>query len=199
MASSFWVVGVGSSAGGLEALITFVSNLPKDSPATYIFAQHLPPHQSSMMAELLSRDSRLPVREAKPRDELKPGHILIIPPNFDGEAQDGHLILFPTEEQTRPKPSVNRLFFSLATSYGTRAAGIIMSGTGSDGAEGIVAIKRAGGITFAQDLFTARFAGMPESAQETGKVDYILSPREMILQRPAIFGRFEADAKKSVF
>lgn len=178
--------------------MTFVSNLPKESPATFVIAQHLPPHQKSMMADLLSRDSRLPIREAKNGDELKPGQILIIPPNFDGEVQDGHLVLTPTDEQTRPKPSANKLFFSLATSYGARAAAIVLSGTGNDGADGIVAVKRAGGITFAQDLFTARFAGMPEAARETGKVDYIMSPREMILQRPAIFGRVDTDTK-SVF
>lgn len=183
-----WVVGVGSSAGGLEALTTFVAHLPGNSPATYIFAQHLPPHLPSMMVELLSRDSRLPIATAQDNEALKPGRILMIPQNHDGEIINGRLLLTVADDQTRPKPSVDRLFISLAKNFGLHAAGIIFSGTGTDGSEGVIAIKRAGGVTFAQDLFTARFPGMPQSARDTGAVDYVLSPREMILERPGIFG-----------
>jgi two-component system CheB/CheR fusion protein len=84
--------------------------------------------------------------------------------------------------------SVDRLFISLAKNFGLHAAGIIFSGTGTDGTQGVVAIKAAGGVTFAQDLFTARFSGMPQAAQDSGQIDYVLSPREMILERPGIFG-----------
>jgi two-component system CheB/CheR fusion protein len=91
--SNSWVVGVGSSAGGLEALMTFVSHLPANSPASYIFAQHLPPHLSSMMVELLSRDSKLPIVAATDNNILIPGEILMIPPNYDGEIVRGRLVL----------------------------------------------------------------------------------------------------------
>jgi two-component system CheB/CheR fusion protein len=186
--SNSWVVGVGSSAGGLEALMTFVSHLPANSPASYIFAQHLPPHLSSMMVELLSRDSKLPIVAATDNNILIPGEILMIPPNYDGEIVRGRLVLTIADDLTRPKPSVDRLFISLAKNFGLHAAGIIFSGTGTDGTQGVVAIKAAGGVTFAQDLFTARFSGMPQAAQDSGQIDYVLSPREMILERPGIFG-----------
>ena len=174
-----WVVGIGSSAGGLEALTTFVSNLPKDFPGAFVIAQHLAPHSKSMMVELLNRHSILPVVGAKHKERIQTGMIYIIPPNNDVDVIKDHIYLTTAGNEPRPKPSVDGLFESLASAYGSRSVGIILSGTGSDGSHGITAIKEAGGVTIAQDDISAKYDGMPHSAIQTGDTDYILDPKIM--------------------
>lgn len=176
---NFWVVGVGASAGGLEALTAFLKSLPDKPNAAFIIAQHLAPHAKSMMVELLGRQTSLPVIAIKDHLVLKPGVISVVPPNYDVTAVNGELRLSRAGEELRPKPSVDALFQSLSQVYGKRAVGIILSGTGSDGSEGIRAIKENGGFTFVQDSDTAKYDGMPKSALETGLVDAILSPEKI--------------------
>lgn len=190
-----WVIGIGASAGGLEALTQFASALPTDFSHPVIIAQHLAPHVKSMMVELLSRHSRLPVVACKDRENIRPGVIYITPPNFDVDLVDGHIQLTLAGKETRPKPSIDSFFQSLALAYGRRSIGIILSGTGSDGSEGIRAIRAAGGITLAQDDHTAKYDGMPKSAVDTGSVDSVLSPEAMAKSLPEFMKEHEARIK----
>lgn len=176
---NFWIVGIGASAGGLEALTTFFKSLKGKPNATFIIAQHLAPHSKSMMVELLARHTKLPVIQIKDHLVLEPGVISIVPPNFDVTAIDGELRLSRAGNETRPKPSVDTLFESLSQVYKKRAIGIVLSGTGSDGAEGIRAIKENGGMTFAQSGEDAKYDGMPNSAVNTGFVDSVLSAEQL--------------------
>ena len=185
-ADNFWVIGVGSSAGGLEALSSFFKALPPDINAAFIVAQHLAPHSKSMMVELISRQSSLPVVAVEDHVQLRPGVISIVPPNHDVTTTNGELRLTMAGKETRPKPSVDTFFQSLARLYGKRAVGIILSGTGSDGSEGIRFIKENGGITIVQDSESAKYDGMPKSAFETGLVDAVLPPEEIALKLPSI-------------
>lgn len=178
----FWVVGVGASAGGLEALSTFFKNLPEKPQAAFVVAQHLAPHAKSMMVELLARQTNMPVMPVKDRIKLEPSTIYIVPPNFDVKVADTELRLLKAGEETRPKPSVDLLFSTLAESHGTDAVGIILSGTGSDGSDGIRAIKEAGGVTIVQDAESAKYDGMPKSAFETGLIDAVLPPEKIAVQ-----------------
>lgn len=174
-----WIMGIGASAGGLEALTQFVSHLHPNFPGAIVIAQHLAPKSKSMMTELLARQTHINISTATDRQKLKPGVVYIIPPNVDAEIQSDEIVLTEAGPETRPKPSVDTLFSSLARVYGNRAIGIILSGTGTDGSDGIRAIRAAGGVTIAQDAQSAKYDGMPTSAVQTGSIDSILDP-EMI-------------------
>lgn len=187
----FWVIGIGASAGGLEALSDFLAQVPAQTPAVFLIAQHLAPHAKSMLVELLARHSHLPVHAAQTRMPLNSAGVYIAPPNFDIEIEQGQLNLIKAGEETRPKPSIDRLFISLAREYGNRSVGIILSGTGSDGAEGLRAIKNAGGTTIVQDKGSAKYDGMPNAALETGKVDAILPPGEIARRLPDLLAAAE--------
>lgn len=173
---SDWVIGIGASAGGLEALGLFVSNIPPSFNGTVIVAQHLAPHSKSMMVELLRRQSTLPVLQAEDQMPIEHGTIYVVPPNHDLDLVDSRLVLRMADDAIRPKPSVNEFFSSLARACGRKCIGIILSGTGTDGSSGIEAIKAAGGITLAQDDQSAKYDGMPRSAIGTGKIDSIFPP-----------------------
>lgn len=174
-----WCIGVGASAGGLEALSLFISNLPESFNPPIIVAQHLAPHAKSMMVDLLQRQSRRPVVTAKDLKSLAPQTIYVVPPNHDIDVNGQSIALSLAGNETRPKPSINDFFESLARAYRKQAVGIILSGTGSDGSAGIQAIKAAGGLTLAQDDQSAKYDGMPNSAVNTGDIDAILPPDQM--------------------
>lgn len=173
------VVGIGSSAGGLEALQLMLSKLSDNLNCSYIIAQHLSPTHKSMMVELLSRITNIPVIEVQNGMVIKAKTIYMTPENSDIFVSNGRIYLKSIEQTYGPKPSVNYFFNSLAQTYGSKSIGIILSGTGSDGAFGIRAIKASGGITIAQSPQSAKYDGMPISAINTGKVD-IVSPIENI-------------------
>jgi len=178
----FWV-GIGASAGGLEALRGFVRHLPDEASAAYIVTQHVAPQHRSMLTEIIGRETHLPVMEVA--DKLIPAAntIYITPPNNDLIVEDGFLRLTePSKQIAAPKPSVNTFFKSLSAAKGKDAIGIILSGTGSDGAIGMTAIHKAGGITIAQDYMTAKYSSMPVAAVDTGDVDLVMSPEEMAAQ-----------------
>ena len=178
-APSFWV-GIGASAGGLEALRAFARQLSAELPATYLVAQHMAPRQKSMLVDIIGRDTNLPVRDATDGLAPRAGTIYITPPNSNVLVADGRLrIVPPSERPGAPKPSVDVLFESLADELGAAAIGIVLSGTGSDGAKGIRRIRAAGGITVAQDEHTAKYTGMPLASQDTDCVDLVLSPEEL--------------------
>jgi len=168
------VVGIGSSAGGLEALQILLSKLEDIPNCSYIIAQHLSPTHRSMMVELLNRVTNIPVIEVQNGIVIKPKTIYMTPENTDIYIGNGKIYLKAIESTYGPKPSVNYFFNSLAQTYGSKSIGIILSGTGSDGAFGIRAIKAAGGITITQSPATAKYDGMPNSAINTGKVDIVV-------------------------
>jgi len=169
------VVGIGSSAGGLEALQVMLSKLSDNLNCSYIIAQHLSPTHRSMMVELLSRITNIPVIEVQNGMVIKTKTIYMTPENSDIFVSNGRIYLKSIEHTYGPKPSVNYFFNSLAQTYGSKSIGVILSGTGSDGAFGIRAIKAAGGITIAQSPQSAKYDGMPISAINTGKVDIVAS------------------------
>ncbi len=174
-----FTVGIGASAGGLEALTQFVGLLPEDLGCSYVVAQHLSPTYPSMMVELIGRETSLQVRKAEDGLVPAPDCIYITPPNANVVVKEGRLHIMEPESSTQPKPSVDTLLRTLAEDQGEFAVGVVLSGTGRDGASGIRALKAAGGVTFAQDPTTAKYPGMPTAAIDTGAVDRVLPPEEI--------------------
>src|SRR5215469_1955254 len=171
------LVVVGSSAGGVEALSTLVGTLPADFPAPIVIAQHLDPHAPSHLAEILSARSRLPVDTVLEHERLLPGHIYVVPADRHVTIVDGHLSL-QADHRGRPKPSINLLFSSAAQVYGENLVAVILTGTGSDGAEGAQEIKKVGGTVVIQDPTTASFPSMPRSLGPTS-VDFVANISEI--------------------
>ena len=179
------VVGVGASAGGLEALTRLVSRLDPALPCALVVLQHLAPTHRSMMSEILARETRLPVREVRSGDRPRAGTIHVVPANCNALLRDGALELVEVPPEVVPKPSINQFFISLAAEEGDAAIGVVLSGTGSDGVAGLRAIQAAGGYTFAQAPQTAKYDGMPQSAIDAGVVDHVLAPEEIADRLPA--------------
>ncbi len=180
MKRDFYIVGIGSSAGGLEALQSFVKNLPDNSNMSYVVAQHLSPTYKSMLVELLQRDTNKNILEAKSGMALQADTIYICPPNRDITIKNGMIHLETIQSEfVAPKPSIDLFFSSLAHEMGDKAIGIILSGTGSDGSYGVRAIKAEGGLTIAQDPNSAKYDGMPMSAINTKNIDLILPPEQI--------------------
>ncbi len=184
-----YYVGIGASAGGLEALRPFVAGLPAHANMTYIVAQHMSPDHRSLMVELLARETTLKVEEASNNLPPKADTIYVAPPNSDVTVTHGKLFVSKPTNTVGPKPSVDRFFVSLADDQEDRAIGIILSGTGSDGARGIKAIKAAGGITIAQEPKSAKYDSMPNAAIRAGGADLVLPPHEIAHQLIAIVQR----------
>ena len=179
-AEALYFVGIGASAGGLEAASSLVQNLPPEVNAVYVLVQHMSSTHKSLLTTLISRETSLPVVELSETTEPVAGTIFITPANSDVILQDGkfHLVE-PGGHPASPKPSVDRLFKSLADEAGEHTVGIVLSGTGSDGSYGVQAIREVGGITIAQDVASAKFDGMPSSSVETGCIDLTLSPKQI--------------------
>ena len=168
------MVGIGASAGGLEALSELLTALAPETGMAWIVVQHLDPTHDSMLTELLASKTRLAVAEAHDGEQLSPDHLYVIPPNATMTLADGSLRLQARDTAERRHMAIDILFRSLAQVLGSNAIGVILSGTGSDGARGLEEIKSAGGITFAQDEASARFSGMPRAAIDSGCVDFVL-------------------------
>jgi two-component system, chemotaxis family, CheB/CheR fusion protein len=173
------VVGIGASAGGLEAFQALLPNLPMGANIAYVIVQHLDPSHPSMLGSLLQRSTSMPVNEIKDHQRPEADHVYITPPDRDSTMSNGVLHLRKPASAIGPKPSVDLFFTSLAEDRGNKAVGIILSGTGSDGAHGVRAIKAFGGITIVQAENTARYNGMPRAAIETGHVDLVLPPEQI--------------------
>jgi two-component system, chemotaxis family, CheB/CheR fusion protein len=173
--SALPVVGMGASAGGLEAFTAVLRSLPADTGMAFVLVQHLDPKHDSMLVDLLAKSTGMPVMQARNGEAVVANHVYVIPPNTNLEIASSVLRI----TQRAPGPGVNMpvdcFFRSLAQDSGERAIAVILSGTSSDGALGIEAVKGAGGITLAQDV-TAKYDGMPRSAIATGCVDFVLPP-----------------------
>lgn len=177
-ANLFPVVGIGASAGGLEAFKQFIKAIPEQSGIAYIFVQHLHPEHISSLPDILQRETKIPVCEITNNEEVRPDHIYIIPANKILVATDGVLQLSarPSDHLNMP---IDVFFSSLAEVHQSHAIGIVLSGTGSDGTLGLKKIKDQGGITFAQDPGSASYVAMPQSAINAAVADFILPPAEM--------------------
>ncbi len=173
------IVGIGSSAGGLEALTAMIGAIEIGSDCSFVVIQHLSPHYRSMLVQLLGRDTPLAVQEVKNGETPVPDVIYVAPANHNVQIRDGIFHLLDPPEKVVPKPSVDMFFRSLADELGDMAVGVILSGTGSDGAVGVKAIKAAGGTVLVQTPETAKYDGMPRSAIDTGAVDMVLPPKEI--------------------
>ena len=173
-----WIVGVGASAGGLDALERLFTALPADSGAAWVVVQHLSPDHKSMMDNLLARYTDMPVVVAEHEMPLRANAVFLIPPGKTMRIAGDHLLLAPKPEHGLSLP-IDIFFNSLAEQCGDRALAVVLSGTGSDGSRGIAAVNAAGGFVFVQDPATARFDGMPRSAIATGQVDVVAAAEEL--------------------
>ncbi|SEO56670.1 chemotaxis protein CheB [Aquisalimonas asiatica] len=170
------VVGIGASAGGLEALRAFVGHLPAGTSMAYIIAQHLSPRHESMLVQLLGRETRLRVAQVADGMAIDANTIYITPANKNIVVEGEQLRLTEPEDRPVPKPSVDGFFRSLADAFGEHAIAVVLSGTGSDGSHGVRAIKAGGGFTLVQAPETAKYDGMPRAAMETGCIDLVMPP-----------------------
>ncbi|MBD2139664.1 PAS domain-containing protein [Anabaena sp. FACHB-1237] len=175
----FPIVGIGASAGGLEAFTQLLSHLPTDTGMGFVLVQHINPQAKSMLAEILSRTTQMPVVEAGHDMSVEPNNIYIIPPNTTMTITQGVLRLKPLEKTYGIPMTVDSFFISLAENLGNKAIGVILSGGDGDGTRGLESIKAAGGITFAQSEESAKVSGMPNTAVASGYVDFILSPQQI--------------------
>ena len=175
-----FLIGIGASAGGLEAIRELLKNAPAEVPGAYVVVQHMSPKHKSLLRSLIDRETHLKVVDLESGMQPQENAVYVTPPRNDVVYQDGKLFLVePSTSVASPKPSVDRFFVSLAEGAGTHAIGIILSGTGSDGAYGVQAIRGAGGTTFAQHEKTAKYDGMPLAAVNTGCVDLVMAPDEI--------------------
>ena len=195
---AFPVIGLGASAGGLEALEQFFEAMSVSSGAAFIIISHLDPHHVSLMSELLQNHTSMPVAQIVDATKIKADHVYIIPPNRDLAIVNGILQLLEMHHPRGAKLPINHFFNSLAQDQGANAIGIILSGTGSDGSLGIKAIKAEFGMTMAQSEDSAKYDGMPRSAIATGMVDYVLPPEEMSVQLLAYLSHSKYQAPSAI-
>ncbi|HEX3125964.1 MAG TPA: CheR family methyltransferase [Thermoanaerobaculia bacterium] len=192
-------MGIGASAGGLEAFTELLGALPVDTGLAFVLVPHLAPRYASQMAEILSRATAMQVTEVGDEQQVEPNRVYVIPPNRNLILSQGTLRLLPREKGPGQYRPIDFFFRSLAEDQGDQAIGVILSGTANDGTLGLEDIKAEGGITFAQDD-TARQSGMPHSAIDSGCVDFVLPPAEIaneiarIARHPHVF--HEAPARR---
>jgi two-component system chemotaxis response regulator CheB len=177
---SYDVVAIAASAGGLNAINVVLSNLPASFPAAIVVVQHLDPRHRSLMAEILSRNTSLVVKQAIDGEMMLPGKVYIAPPDRHLLVNaDGTLALSQSELVHFVRPSADLLFESVAASHKERSIAVVLTGTGSDGSMGVQAIKKMGGTVICQDVANAEFSGMPLAAMQTKCVDFSLALGEI--------------------
>jgi two-component system chemotaxis response regulator CheB len=174
------IVAVASSAGGIHGLIVLLGMLDPDLPVPVLVVQHLDPRHRTVIADVLSRRTDMPVKLAEAEERALPGTVYIAPPDrhllIDS---DGVMTLSNTKLVHFVRPSADLLFESVAGAYGPRAIACVLTGTGSDGAMGVDAVKSRGGTVIVEDPLSAEFKGMPQAAVDTGAADYVLPLAEI--------------------
>ena len=175
----FPIVGIGASAGGLRALQRFLGNLPDDTGMAFVVIVHLDPHHESQMAELLQTSTAMPVRQVTQTLTAEPNRVYIIPPDKDLTMAEGELHVVARAGAAHGRAPIDLFLRTLAETHEVDAIGVILSGTGSDGSQGVRWIKERGGVTMAQQPADAEYGAMPRSAIETGQVDVVLSAAEL--------------------
>src|SRR6516165_12311078 len=194
----FPIVGIGASAGGLEAFTELLRHLPGKSGMGFVLVQHLAPRHESVLTELLSRSTNVPVTEVKDGMAVERDHVFVIPPNTNMAVVNGVLHLMPRPEGPGQHLPIDYFLRSLAVDRKAASIGVILSGTASDGTLGMKAIKAEGGITFAQEERSAKCYDMPRNAINAGSVDFVLSPRDIAMELARIgqdpcLAKFEAE------
>ncbi|MDD3608222.1 MAG: chemotaxis protein CheB [Halothiobacillaceae bacterium] len=182
MTSPRYVVGIGASAGGLEAIESFFRQMPTDSGAAFVVIQHLSPDYKSLMVELLTKHTTMPVLRSEDGMTVQADHVYLIPPGKNLRLFHGKLLLSDQEGGRGINLPIDIFLRALAEDQGEKSIAIILSGTGSDGTRGIRAVKEQGGMIMVQSEETARFDGMPKSAINTGLADFVLGPEDMPVQ-----------------
>jgi len=199
---SFPIVGIGASAGGLEALEQFFQNVPKKCGIAFVVIQHLDPNHVGIMPELLQRTTEMKVVQVTDHLQIEPNHVYVIPPNKSMSILNGYLHLFEPVELRGLRLPIDYFFRSLAEDQHEKSIGVILSGMGSDGSLGLKAIKEKNGIVLVQDPLTAKFDGMPQSAVNAVNVDILAAANELpaklisfLKYSPAIVQKTEIDDK----
>ncbi len=180
------VVGMGASAGGIEAFSQFFDAMPEDSGAAFVVVLHLDPTRESQMARVLAAHTAMPVVQVQDQMPIQPNHVYVIAPDRSLSVTAGVLHLTTPAEKRGHRHPVDVLFRSLAADQGERVIAVVLSGTGSNGTDGLKEVRAAGGLILVQDPQTAKFEGMPRSAIAAGMADHILAPDAM----PAVLGRY---------
>jgi len=180
------IAGIGASAGGLDALRRFFRAMPGNSRLAFIVVQHLDPNHESLLAEILSRDSDLTFHQATDQQKIEANCAYIIPPNAFIEVTDHCISITKPPLERHSRLAIDHLFRSMAGVYGSKAVGLLFSGTGSDGTAGLRELKAAGGLVFVQDPKSAEYASMPRSAIDAGVADRI----EVVEAMPELLVRF---------
>jgi len=175
----FPVVGIGASAGGLEAFIEFFDAMPSDSGIAFVLIQHLPPDRESLIAEILSKHTRMPVAQVEDGMRVKPDHVYVIRPGHTLTIKNGALHLGESLKKPGHNRPVDDFFRSLAEEQRERSIAIVMSGMGSNGSAGVEVVKAVGGMAIAQDPESAKFPSMPRQLMDAGNADFILRPHAM--------------------
>ena len=177
----FPVVGIGASAGGLEAFTQLLSHIPPDTGMAFVLIQHLDPSQPSLLSALMASCAEIPVQEAIDGIEIAPNQVYVIPPNACMTIAAGQLHLRRRRQTPNDHRTINIFFAAMAQALGNQAIGVVLSGGSDDGTQGLAEIKAAGGITFAQSEASAQVSSMPHAAIAAGQVDFVLSPEDIAL------------------
>ena len=186
------IVGIGASAGGLEAFELFFKTMPPASGMAFVLVPHLDPGHASMLSEILQRNTTMPVHEAEDNTKIQPNHVYIIPPGKDMAIFHSALHLSIPEHVRGLRLPIDAFFRSLAEDQGERAICVILSGSGSDGTLGLRAIHGVGGVSFVQEPTTAKYDGMPSSAVQSGLATYVM-PVEKITEQLVAYVKTIAD------
>ena len=173
------IVGIGASAGGLDAIVELLGALPATTGMAYIVVQHLDPMHESLLSEILAKKTPIPVTAALSGEIVQADHVYVIPPDVTLTVVAGRIVLSPRPNAPERSLPVDALFKSLAEGSGDNAIAVVLSGGDSDGSSGVQAVRRVGGLTLAQSPETARFSDMPRHAIETGCIDLVLRPKEI--------------------
>jgi two-component system CheB/CheR fusion protein len=177
--NNFLIVGMGASAGGLESFNEFFEIMPENSGMAFVLVQHLDPTHKSLMVDLIKKHTQMIISEVVDHTEVQPNHIYVIPPNKDMAIFNGVLHLMdPTQARGFRKP-IDYFFRSLAEDQMEKAIGIVLSGTGTEGALGLKNIKNQGGLAIVQEPTTAKYDGMPRSVIAANAHDFILPIKEI--------------------
>ena len=173
------VVGIGASAGGIDAVGTVLDHMPADTGLAVVVIMHLDPSRESHLSELFARHTDMPVVDAEDGMPVLPNRVHVLPPNAKLRLADGHFRLEALDQPRAERRPIDYFFMSLATDCGDRAICMILSGSGSNGSAGLKQVKAAGGLAIVQDPDTAQFGGMPRNAIATGVADLILPPQRI--------------------
>ena len=192
---NFPIVGVGASAGGLESFIQLLNGVPEDAGLAIVFIQHLDPSHPSLSTEIFSKATKMPVAEARDRTVVQINHVYLLPPSFDMTIKSGTLFLQPRVDSAAIHKPVDTFLESLALDEGTKSVGVVLSGTASDGTEGLRSIKTEGGVTLVQTIESAKFGGMPLAAIQAKVADLVLDPKSIAIEIVRIARQHSANLK----